>query len=202
MSTDDILGSDHFLVLGDLGVSPRYARSTSSQLNTKNVDWFRFWELVDDGLLALDLAADGCSDPAVLCSRFFGLITRSLERCGAYRPSSLPGKRRFQPLWWNSECDAAIGKRREALRKYTACQTRKERASCRRVDEEVKRFLRRQKHLSFVSFCEFIDPSMGLSRIWKTVKSLSSRVAGSRTGRGTDLDLPALVALREELVTS
>ena len=41
---------------------------------------------------------------------------------------------------------------------------------------------------------------MGLSRIWKTVKSLSSRVAGSHTDRGTDPDSPALVALREELV--
>ena len=45
------------------------------------------------------------------------------------------------------------------------------------MDEEVKRFLRRQKHLSF----------------------LSSRVAGSRTDRVTDPDSPAWVALREEL---
>ena len=41
---------------------------------------------------------------------------------------------------------------------------------------------------------------MGLSRILKTVKSLSSRVAGSHTDRVTDPDSPALVALREELV--
>ena len=59
---------------------------------------------------------------------------------------------------------------------YTASQTREGRTTCRRVDEEVERFLRRQNHLSFISFCESIDPSMGLYRIWKTVKSLSSRV--------------------------
>ena len=89
---------------------------------------------------------------------------------------------------------------RDALRKYIACQTRDERAACRRVDGEVKRFLRKQKHLSFVSFCESIDPSLGLTRIWRTVKSMSSRVAGYRTGRGTDPDSPVLKALREELV--
>ena len=39
-----------------------------------------------------------------------------------------------------------------------------------------------------------------LSRIWKTVKSLSSHIAGSRTDRVTDPNSLALVALREELV--
>ena len=68
------------------------------------------------------------------------------------------------------------------------------------MDEKGQRFLRKQKHLSFASFCESIDPSLGLTRIWKTVKSMSSRVAGYRTGRGTDLDSPASEALREELV--
>ena len=43
---------------------------------------------------------------------------------------------------------------------------------------------------------------MGLNRIWRTVKSLSSRIAGSCTNRGTDLDSPSLRALREELVCS
>ena len=68
------------------------------------------------------------------------------------------------------------------------------------MNEEVERFLRRQKHLSFISFCESIDPSLGLSRIWRTVNSMSSRFAGCRTGRGTEPDSPALRALREELV--
>ena len=174
------------------GVTPRYARSTSNRFNIKNVDWVRFREVVDEGLLSLSLALDSCSDPAALYSDFFALITGALERCGAYRPSSLPGKRRFQPLWWNSECNAAIARRRDALREYIACQTRDERAACRRIDGEVKRFLRKQKHLSFVSFCESIDPSLGLTRIWRTVKSMSSQVAGYRTGPGTDPDSPAL----------
>ena len=156
--------------------------------------------MVDEGLPSIGLALDGCSDPAALYSEFFALITGALERCGAYRPSSLPGRRRTQPLRWSSECDAAIARRRDALKRYIACQTRDERAACRRIDGEVKRFLRRQKHLSFVFFCESIDPSLGLTRIWRTVRSMSSRVVGYRTGRGTDPDSPALEALREELV--
>ena len=92
--TDDTLGSDHFLVVGDLGVSPRYARSSSNRLNTKMVDWVRFREVVDDGLSSLTLAPDDCSDRAALYSEFLRLITGALECYGAYRPSFLPGERR------------------------------------------------------------------------------------------------------------
>ena len=140
-------------------------------------------------------------DPAVMYPEFLALITGLLERCGAYHPSSFPGKRKAQPLWWNSDCDDAIARRRDALKRYTACQTRDERVRCRRIDDKVKRFLRRQKHLSFVAFCEAIDPSVGLTRIWRTVKSLSLRASGSRTDRCSDPDSPAMQALMEELVS-
>ena len=147
-------------------------------------------------------AADEHRDPTIVYAEFLSLTTRLLERCGAYRPSSLPGKRKVQPLWWSLECDGAIARRREALKKYIAYQTREERVRCRWVDGEVKRFLRRQKHLSFVAFCESIDPSVGLMRIWRTVRSLSSRASGGRTDRCSDSDSPAMQALREELVSS
>ena len=54
--TDDTFGSDHFLVVGNLGVSPRYARSTSNRFNTKNVDRVRFQGMVDGGLPGLSSA--------------------------------------------------------------------------------------------------------------------------------------------------
>ena len=176
--TGDTHGSDHFLLVGDLSVSLLYCRSNSNRLNTKNVDWSRFHEQLDASLMTCSWAADVPRDPGVVYAEFLALITRPLERCGAYRPSSLPGKRKVQPLWWNSDCDDAIARRRDALKRYAACQTREERARCRKIDGEVKRFLRRQKHLSFVTFCESIDPSVGLTRIWRTVKSLSSRASG------------------------
>ena len=57
-------------------------------------------------------------------SEFLKLITGALERCEAYRPSSLPRTRRSQPLWWISECDAAISRRHDALRKYCTSPVR------------------------------------------------------------------------------
>ena len=187
-------------MVADLSVSLLHSRSNSNRLNTKNVDWSRFRELLDDSLSTCSWAADGSRVPAVVYAEFLALTTGLLEWCGAYRPSPLPGRRKVQPVWWNSECDDAIARRRVALRRYTTCQTREERVRCRRVDSEVKKFLRRQKHLSFVAFCESIDPSVGLTRIWRTVRSLSSQASGGRTDRCSDPDSPAMQALREELV--
>ena len=43
-------------------------------------------------------------------------------------------------------------------------------------------------------------PSVGLSRIWKAVGSLSSRAVGGRTDLCSDPDSPAMRTLREEQV--
>ena len=88
--TDDTIGSDHFLVLGELGLTPRYARSTSNRFNIKNVDWVRFREVVDEGLPSIGSALDSCSDPAALYSEFFALIT--------WIPANQFGFRRGVPL--------------------------------------------------------------------------------------------------------
>ena len=96
--TGNIHGSDYFLLIGDLSVSLLYSRPNSNRLNTKNVDWSRFRELLDDSLMTCSWGADGSRDPAVVYAEFLALTTGLLDRCGAYRPSTLPGKRKVQPL--------------------------------------------------------------------------------------------------------
>ena len=68
--TGDTYGSDHFLLLGDVDVSPLLARSNSNRLNTKNVDWCRFRELVDDMLPISSEVTDGFRDPALVYDQF------------------------------------------------------------------------------------------------------------------------------------
>ena len=77
--TDDTLGFGHVLVVGDLRISPRYARYTSNCFNTKNVDWVRFRGVSDDGFSSLPLAPGGCSNTVMLYLEFLRLITESLS---------------------------------------------------------------------------------------------------------------------------
>ena len=123
-----------------------------------------------------------------------------LEASGAYRPCSLRGKRKAQPLWWNPQCDAALARRRSVLKDYLRDQTRLGRAAFRRIDGEVKRFLRSQKGESFRAYCESLSPSSGLSNIWRTVRSMSARRVSGCSGATNSLDSPELRALQDELV--
>ena len=61
-------------------------------------------------------------------------------------------------------------------------QTRLWKAAFRRVDEEVKRFLRSQKSDTFRSYCESLSPSAGLGNIWRTVRSMSARRGSGCSG--------------------
>ena len=79
-------------------------------------------------------------------------------------------------------------------------QTRLGKAACRRVDEEVKRFLRSQKSESFRSYCEPLSPSAGLGNIWRTVRSMSSRRVSGCSGATNAPDSPEFRAMQDELV--
>ena len=78
-------------------------------------------------------------------------------------------------------------------------QTRGDRVACRSVDGEVERFLRGQKHRSVVAFCESFDPSVGLGKIWSTIRSLSVRSSASKTDRTTGLSSPVFRSLRDPM---
>ena len=130
-----------------------------------------------------------------------GLLTWFLVLSGehrAHRPTSLPGRKRAPLLWWNPECDRVVVKRRAALEGYFDNQTRENRQSCRRVDQEVKRFLRSQKRLSFLSFYEFLKLPNGRGRVLKTFRSLVFCGDRSRTRRS----FLEFRSLRKELICS
>ena len=78
--------------------------------------------------------------------------------------------------------------------------TAERKAEFKRKDSEVKLFLRRQKRDSFRAFCESLDPSQGINRIWRTVRALASRPSALRTNVVTDVDSAELRALRDDLV--
>ena len=139
-------------------------------------------------------------DPRPIYGDFLASISSALEACGAYRPSSLRGNRKAQPLWWNTQCDAAIARRRSAIKDYLRDQTRLEKAAFHRVDEEVKRFLRSQKSESFRSYCESLSPSTGLGNIWRTVRSMYARRVSGCSGVTNAVDSPEFRAMQDELV--
>lgn len=142
---------------------------------------------------------DSGNDLIEIYDKFWSSVKSSLVHSGAYIPSGLPGKRRSKPLWWDPECKNALDRRREARKDYLACQTHEMRDKFRSVDNEVKWFLRKKKKTSFVKFCDFINPSMGLKDIWGKVKSISNASHPLRTGICNDPQSEIFKKLQDDL---
>ena len=93
---------NHLQVLCLLDTTLQRVRSASRRYNMKDLDWPGFRarcdELSQDLLPRLELGVD----PRLIYDGFLLGGSFALEACGAYRPSSLCGKRKAQLLWWNS----------------------------------------------------------------------------------------------------
>ena len=131
---------------------------------------------------------------------FIRLVLAILLEQGATRREGLTKRKRTQPLWWSEECDAKIRERRNCYKAYYKDQTAERKAEFKRLDSEVKIFLRKQKRSSFRAFCESLDPSQGINRIWRMIRALASRSGALRTNVVTDMISAELRALRGDLV--
>lgn len=68
-----------------------------------------------------------------------------------------------------------------------AGQAKEEEVVCKDIDQEVKRFLRFQKFISFFKdFSHILNPKSGMIKIWRTVRSLASNSNMFNTGVITD----------------
>ena len=115
---DDSFGSDHLPLLCSLDASLQRGRSASRRFNIKNLDWPGFRSRCDELSRYLQPRLELGDDPRSIYRDFLTGVYSALEACDAYRPSSLRGKRKAQPLWWNPQCDAAIARRRSAIKAY------------------------------------------------------------------------------------
>ena len=194
---DDSFGSDYLPVFCTLDTTLQHVRSGSRRFNIKILDWPCFRARCDDLARELLPKLESLVDPSLIFEAFLSGVSAALEACGAYRPSSLRGQRKAQPLWWNPQCDAALERRKS---KYLRSQTRLGKAEFRRVDGKVKRFLRSRKVESFRAYCDSLSPSSGLGKIWRTVRSMCARRVSRCSGATNSLDSLELRALQDELV--
>ena len=166
----------------------------------REVSWFVFHERLEVELPRLYVSLGTGVSLAAVYDEFIQAVLRHLLESGATRPDSTAKRRRVQPLWWSRECEDKIKERRSCYKVYYRDQSADGKAVFKKVDSEVKIFLRGQKSSSFWAFCESLDPSHGISRIWSTLRALSSRTGALRTNFLTDLNSAEFVKLRDELV--
>lgn len=85
-------------------------------------------------------------------------------------------------------------------KKSPLAQTPDNRQSFEIIDNEVKQYLREKKKLSYIKFCNSLNPSMGSREIWSKVRAFSSSTQPLRTNLCSDPNSKVFVDLQNELV--
>ena len=146
---DDPFGSDHLPVVLELETAVSAMSRPTCRINTGDMTWARFHELLEADLPRLRGSLESGVPPVTV---------------------------------------------------YDREQTAEKKAEFKKIDSEVKIFLRRQKRSSFRVFCESMDSSQGISKIWGTLRALTSRTGALRSNVLTDSNSPEFEMLRTELV--
>lgn len=197
--TGDHFGSDHVLITSSFSCEPSYCKASTIRYNVRSVDWSLFRERADECVTGLSVALDSGDSPLGIYDAFVSGMVNSVEASGGFLPSLSSRKCKSRPLWWSPECDVAIERRRESNRAYWRNQTRENELEARRVDLEVKWFLRNRKRDSFRSMCNELSPDVGLAKTWSVVRSLKSGPRGPRFSQDSSRS-PEIEKLQDDLV--
>ena len=193
-------GSDHRSVVLELELTVSAVPKPTCCINTKEVSWAEFQERLEVELPCLCESLRSGVPPAAVYDEFIQTVLRHLLEFGATRRDGSAKRRRMQPLWWSRECEDKIRERRSCYKAYYRDQTTKRKAEFKRLDSDVKIFLRMQKRYSFRAFSESLDPSQGINKICLTLRALASRTGALRTNVLTDMNSLEFEELRDDLV--
>lgn len=202
---DDAYSSDHFPIITDFDIIPSFSVSNSTRFNTSKMNWILFHEKMNN--ISVELLHEievGLISPDIhTYCKFIENIEKSIVESGGFKPTNKGRKKgKTKPIWWNDECTLAIEKRSNARKIYFQNQTPEALTQYIRIDNEIKFFLRKQKQESYKKFCNTINPSMGLKRIWSVVKGFQSRNSHCSTYIYNDPNLPEIFSLKQELLYS
>lgn len=136
--TGDHFGSDHVLITSSLSCEPSFCKASSIRYNVQKVDWSKFKDRMDERISVLTAALDSGEPSLAIYDTFVSDMVTSVEASGGFLPSLNSQKCKTRPLWWNTECDEAVGRRRESNRAFWRNQTKENELEARRVDLEVK----------------------------------------------------------------
>jgi ribonuclease HI len=105
------------------------------------------------------------------------LTKAMLDAAEASVPRASIAARRPPVPWWNTDCAAAIGARKRALKIFQKYPTAMNLAAFRRLRAKARRIIKEAKKASWISYASQINCRTPLSKVWEKV----NKIAGNRT---------------------
>lgn len=174
-------GSDHFpcLISYPSKSNPVRKHTPLLKFKLKNADWNKFSSLTDLCIKSLPSVS-----PENVLDSYDGFVNVLDESAQLSFPSRNPSRKQVlsSPPWWDSDCSAAIERRKVAEKGYNEAMNESNFLNYQRVAAETKRLLSGKKRQGWISFCENLSPRTPSALVWKGIR----RFRGSLINRNLD----------------
>lgn len=160
-------GSDHFPILLSLLQSPLpcYDPSPSFKYRISRADWPSYYNNLDDLTSVLPTPTEANS--LEIYQLFVSAIIDSANKCIPIKSSK---KHRLSTPWWDSDCSAAIKRRKEAERSYRVDMTTANFLLYQEAAAQATRLLSQKKKDGWRGFCESMSPKSPPSLVWRQLR--------------------------------
>lgn len=184
----DSWGSDHFPVSSHFGRSlVEETRERDRRFNFSLVDWGKFNENVSAGIE--DVNSSGSIDE--YCDSLTAIIMRAASNSIPLR--KFPKQRSIVP-WWNSECDAAVKKRKVAFRRVREFPTQENVIEYKKCRAAARKIIKAERRTSWRNFCGTLGPDTPSVQLWKRIRRMA--------GKGVTSTIPVLTDGQKEAVNN
>ena len=180
---DDALGSDHYPVVTRLGVRVPISDYHSHKYNLRRIDWASFSSNLKNLIGSRTAGISAELDPVLRYNSFVECVDEAVLAAAPSSPSPgpinhnlTPKTRPFIPApWWNDECDNAIKDRRKALKKFRKRSNYSNYLEYKKTEAKAKRTLNEARRGSFQKFCESLDRTSSIFRVWRVIKTFKNK---------------------------
>lgn len=166
----DTLGSDHFAIMTELGMSPQ------SEVNLNNPKFLFHkanWENFKKDCQNIFIDDDCLSDIDLFNQKLTDNILRIAEQ---HIPISSQHKRATNPVpWWNSECAANIRNKKRALRKFKRTRLHTDHEKYKNLKIEAEKSVSRAKAKYWENYCGTLDTKTNSKQVWNKLKHIQGK---------------------------
>lgn len=159
-------GSDHYPILTILNEPPLIEKSNDCRLAYKYAKWNEFRRNCQENVTSNNIPND------VELGNIF-LINKIINNAKNNIPIKKTKTTKPQVPWWNTECAQAVRARKKAKYRYRSHPTLENRQEYFSKRAQAQRTIRNAKQVSWQNYCETLDGSTSLSKVWGTVRKMS-----------------------------
>ena len=186
---DDTYGSDHFPIHITVSNEKNLYTKRSNKITSLKTNWKGVSETLLNNFTKF-FEDDYCiSRPSVKYKIFLDEVTSAIILNTPPKNNNSKSKYKTNPvMWWDSECNQAIKRRKEAFKMWDRSKTLEDHIHYKKEVAITKKLLKRKKRECYRKFAESMNFRTNSTYVWSTLKILKNSWTKPNISNDSDTD--------------